>query len=123
MASVSSTSRALKVGITSATASQVELSEQVRLILRPRLLAIPGVANVAIWGAREREYHVELDPARLEANRITVDEVLRSVGAATRLLPGGYVDGPTQRLALSHVAPVRTVVDLEQLPIAADTAR
>ena len=118
MPPLSSTSRALKVGLTSKTVSQVELSELVRWTLRPRLLAIPGVANVAIWGSREREYRVELDPPRLQANGVTIDELLRGVRGATQPLAGGFIDGPNQRLPLTHVPPVRTLEQLASLPIA-----
>lgn len=118
MASVSSTSRAMKVGITSSSRSQVELTELVKLTLKPGLLAIPGVANVAIWGARDREYHVELDPARLHANGLTADELSRAIRAATSPIAGGFVDGPNQRLPVTHVAPVRSRGDLEALAVA-----
>ncbi len=119
MAPLSSTSRALKVGLTSKTLSQVELTELVRWALRPRLLSIPGVANVAVWGAREREYHVELDLARLQAQGVGVDELVRGVRGATQPMAGAFVDGPNQRLPLTPRAVVRTVDDLAQLPIAA----
>ena len=56
--SLSSLSRAMKIGITSATLSQMELSELVRWVIRPRLLAVPGVANVAVWGMRDRQLQV-----------------------------------------------------------------
>lgn len=118
MAPLSSTSRAMKVGLTSTTRSQVELSELVRWTLRPRLLAIPGVANVAVWGAREREFHVELDVARLQAHAVSVDELIRGVRGATQPLAGGFIDGPNQRLPLTHAAPVRSLDELGALPIA-----
>lgn len=118
MPPLSSTSRAMKVGLTSKSRSQVELSELVRWTLRPRLLAIPGVANVAVWGAREREYHVELDVARLQAHAVSVDELIRGVRGATQPLAGGFLDGPNQRLPLTHAAPVRSIAELGALPIA-----
>lgn len=118
MAPLSSTSRALKVGVTSKSLSQVQLTELVRWTLRPRLLAIPGVANVAVWGSREREYHVELDVARMQANGVTADEVLRSVRGGTQPLAGGFIDGPNQRLPLTQSAPVSSLGQLASLPVA-----
>jgi len=44
--------------MTSETLSQVELSTLAKWTIRPRLMAIPGVANVAIWGQRDRQLHV-----------------------------------------------------------------
>lgn len=52
---LSSTSRALKIGVSSHKLSQMELSELVRYTIRPRLLAIPGVANVTVWGLRDKQ--------------------------------------------------------------------
>ena len=50
MSPLSSLSRVMKVGVTSSKLSQVELTTLARWTIRPRLMAIPGVANVAIWG-------------------------------------------------------------------------
>ena len=43
--------------------------------IRPRLMAIPGVANVAIWGQRDRQYQVLVDPERLRGHGVTLDDV------------------------------------------------
>ena len=119
MSPVSSTGRALKIGLTSETLSQAELTDLVRWTLRPRLLAVPGVGNVAVWGARERQYDVCIDPGRLDAAGVTTDEVVRAVQAATTPIAGGYIDGPAQRLPLQHESPVASPADLEELPVAA----
>jgi len=73
---LSSTSRALKIGISSETLTQMEMSSLAKWIIRPRLVSIPGVANVAIWGERDRQLQVLVDPDRLRANNITLAEVL-----------------------------------------------
>ena len=48
---LSATSRAMKIGLSSPKLSLIELSTLARWTIRPRLMAVPGVANVAIWGA------------------------------------------------------------------------
>src|SRR5580658_8257783 len=58
---LSTTSRVLKIGVTSATLSQMELSELAKWTIRPNLMAIQGVANVAIWGQRDRQLQVLVD--------------------------------------------------------------
>ena len=75
--------------------------------IRPRLMAIPGVANVAIWGQRDRQFQVLVDPDRLRANGVTLDagDHARPRDAAA-LGAGGFVDTPNQRLAVRHVSPV-----------------
>ncbi|HKX30595.1 MAG TPA: efflux RND transporter permease subunit, partial [Blastocatellia bacterium] len=62
---LSSTSRVMKIGVSSKTLAQMELSTLARWTIRPRLMAIPGVANVAIWGQRDRQLQVLVDPDRL----------------------------------------------------------
>ena len=66
---LSSTSRVLKIGVSSKTLSQMELTILAKWTIRPRLMAIPGVANVAIWGQRDRQFQVLVDPERLRAQR------------------------------------------------------
>ncbi len=101
---LSATSRVLKIGVSSSTRSQMELSDLVRWTLRPKLLAVPGVANVAVWGQRDRQIRVEVDPERLRAAGTSVDEVMTALQGAIRPSPGGFVDTPNQRLAVVHVA-------------------
>ena len=79
---LSSLSRVMKIGMTSATLSQVEMSTLARWTVRPRLMAIPGVANVAIWGQRDRQLQVLVDPSRLQSHGVTVDEVVKAAGEA-----------------------------------------
>src|SRR6516165_7135216 len=62
---LSSTSRVLKIGVTSETLSQMDLTLLAKWTIRPRLMSIPGVANVAIWGQRDMQYQVLVDPERL----------------------------------------------------------
>src|SRR5579864_3095430 len=52
---LSSTSRVLKIGVSSATLSQMDMTILAKWTIRPRLMAISGVANVAIWGQRDRQ--------------------------------------------------------------------
>ena len=50
---LSSTSRVMKIGLSSKDVSQMDLTMLAHWTIRPRLMAIPGVANVAIWGQRD----------------------------------------------------------------------
>ena len=75
LAPLSATSRVLKVGLSSDKLSQVELSTLARWTIRPRLMAIRGVANVAIWGQRDRQIQVLVDPERLRDHQVTLDQV------------------------------------------------
>ena len=114
---LSSLSRVLKIGLTSKELSQVEMSTLAKWTIRPRLMAIPGVANVAIWGQRDRQIQVLVDPNRLQAHGVTVDDVVRATGEAVSLQAGGFLDTPNQRLAITHAAAVRVARDLEGIVV------
>lgn len=88
MPPLSSTSRAMKVGLSSTKLDQMQLSELVRWTIRPRLMAVPGVANVAVWGQRDRQLQVLVDPDRLRASGVTLADVRAAAGDAV-LVGGG----------------------------------
>lgn len=114
---LSSTSRVLKIGVTSKVLDQVELTTLIRWTVRPQLMAIPGVANVAIWGQRDRQIQVLVDPERLLANGVTLTDVTRAAGDAVVPAAGGFVETPNQRMAVTHQAAVRTASDLAGVPV------
>ncbi len=67
------------------------LKELGESVFRRRLEQIEGVAQVAVTGGLEREIHVEVDPARLEAYGVTVEQIANALAAANYSLPGGTV--------------------------------
>jgi CzcA family heavy metal efflux pump len=109
---LSSLSRVMKIGVSSKTLSQMDLSELAKWTIRPRLMAVPGVANVAIWGQRDRQYQVLVDPDRLLAVGVTLDQVNKAVTDAVTVAGGGFVDTPNQRIAVRHRAAIETPSDL-----------
>ncbi len=115
---LSSTSRLLKIGMSSATLSQMEMTDLARWTMRPRLMAVPGVANVAIWGERDRQYQVLVDPGRLRAHNVTLDTVVQAAREAVTPETGGFVDTPNQRMAITHVPPIAAAQDLARIPLA-----
>ncbi|UUO04559.1 efflux RND transporter permease subunit [Blastopirellula sp. J2-11] len=115
---LSSLSRMMKIGIWSEELDQREMTELAVWTIRPRLMAIPGVANVAIWGQRDKEFQVLVDPQRLRDHQVTLDMILKSAGDAVVLDAGGFVDTPNQRLAVRQLSPVETPEDLSQTVVA-----
>lgn len=115
---LSSLSRMMKIGIWSDKLSQQELSELAVWTIRPRLMAIPGVANVAIWGQRDKQFQVLVDMDRLRAHQVTLDAVLRSASDAVVLDAGGFVDTPNQRMAVRQLSSVKSPEDLANTVVA-----
>ncbi|EJU12604.1 acriflavin resistance protein [Sphingomonas sp. LH128] len=114
MPPLSSTSRAMKIGLTSTKLDQMKLSELVRWTIRPRLMAVPGVANVAVWGQRDRQLQVLVDPDRLRASGVTLAEVRAAAGDAVLVGGGGFVDTPNQRIAVQQAGMVQDAAQLGQ---------
>jgi CzcA family heavy metal efflux pump len=110
---LSSTSRVMKIGLTSKTLSQMEMTILAKWTIRPRLMSISGVANVAIWGQRDRQFQVHVDPERLRAHDVTLDAVQRAVTEATALVGGGFVDTPNQRMAIRQLTGIYSAGDLK----------
>jgi CzcA family heavy metal efflux pump len=110
----SSTARVLKIGISSDTRSQMEMTELARWTIRPRLMSISGVANVAIWGQRDRQFQVLVDPDRLRLHGVTLDQVVKASTDTVSLSGGGFVDTPNQRIAVRQLNGVRTADDIAE---------
>jgi CzcA family heavy metal efflux pump len=115
---LSATSRIMKIGLTSETLSQLDLSSLARWTIRPRLNAIQGVANVAIWGEQVREIQALVDPVRLRANEVSLTQIVDAASEALYVGAGGFVDTPNQRLAIFHAQSVEGPEDLARVPVA-----
>lgn len=125
---LSSTSRFMMVSLSSRQLSPIEMSVLARWTVRPRLMGVPGVANVAIWGQRERQLQVQVDPKRLHAAGVSLQQVVETTGNALWVSPlsfveastpgsGGFFDTPNQRLGVQHVSPIVTAADLARVRI------
>lgn len=111
---LSSLSRVLKITLASDRLSQMEMTELTLWTIRPKLMGVPGVANVAVWGQKDKQFQVLIDPNRMRAYGITLDQVIRAAGDATVLESGGFVDSANQRLAVRHREAVYDTRDLER---------
>lgn len=125
---LSSTSRLMMVGLSSPEQSLIDMSLLSRWTVVPRLLSVPGVANVTIWGFRDQQLQVQVDPSRLLSNSVTLDQVLRTSANALWVSPltfveastpgtGGFIDTRNQRIEIQHNQPIKTVEDLAQVTI------
>src|SRR6266699_3837659 len=131
---LSATSRVMMVGLSSKQVSPLQMSVLARWTIRPAMLSVPGVANVAIWGMRDRQLQVQVDPAKLRANHITLDQIVSTTGNALWVSPltflnastpgsGGWIDGPQQRIEVRHVLPISSPNDLAQVNVEGTTLR
>ena len=124
----SSTSRMQIVGLSSKSMSPIQLSVLAHWTIAPRLMGVPGVANVAIWGERERQLQVQVDPKRLRDNNVSLLDVLETTGNALWVSSlsfveastpgtGGFIETDNQRLGIRHILPIVSPQGLAQVPI------
>lgn len=129
-----STSRVMMVGLSATDISLIDLSVLARWKIKPRLMAVPGVANVTIWGQRDKQLQVQVDPARLHENGVTLTDVISTTGNALWASPlsfveasspgtGGFVDMANQRLSIQHVLPIANAESLASVTIVDDAGR
>jgi multidrug efflux pump subunit AcrB len=78
--------------MTSNTVPLAEIRDLALYQVRPLLASIPGVSNVGVSGGSDQEYHVLVDPEKLRAADITVDDVAKAVGASNVLQAIGRVE-------------------------------
>jgi CzcA family heavy metal efflux pump len=129
MPPVSTTGRVMEVGLSSDTINLRDMSMIAYWTIRARLLRVPGVANVAIWGERIKMPQVRVIPDRLTKYDLTLDQVMTTTADAVDsgilrfsngavIGRGGFVDTPTQRLQVQHTLPVLTPEDLARVSVA-----
>ncbi len=107
----------VELAVTSDALDLVKLRTFADRVLTDRLATTPGVASVDAVGGRERELVVTLDPGRLRGLGLAVGDVVQAVSAANRDEPGGAVTTGRRDVLARTEARVRSVEELENLPI------
>jgi len=129
---VSSASRILNIGLSSKSVSLIDMSVTARWNIMPRLVGVAGVANVSIWGKRDRQMQVLIDPRNLRDKKITLEQVVKTAGEAVWSSPltylnsstpgtSGFIDTPNQRLNIRHQSPINSPQDFARIPIVGTT--
>jgi len=124
----SSTSRVMKIGITSKDRSIMDLSMLAYWTIRAKLLGVPGVANVAIWGEQLKMLQVRIDPNRLAKYGLTVDQIQEATSDAldvgllrysdgSHIGTGGFIDANARRIEIRHVLAGTDPETLAKVPV------
>ncbi len=102
---VSSTMDLLKIGLLSDKVDAYELRDTADWIIKPRLLAVPGVAHVIVFGGNIRQIQILPDIQKLASFNITLADVSEAARAALPLRGAGFIDVPAQRILLRSPTP------------------
>lgn len=103
----------LTYSFTSETTSLMEVRRIVDWQVTNRLLAVPGVAQVVAYGGDVRQYQVLVDPAKLKAFDVSLQDVTKAVQAANTNAPGGYLITPDKETLIRGVGRVEALDDLK----------
>ena len=125
---LSSANRFMIVGLSAKDMSLMDLSVLARWTIAPRLMGVPGVAHVAVWGNRDRQLQVLVDPEQLQAQGVSLDQIISTAGNALWVSPltfleasspgtGGFIDTPNQRLSVWHVLPISSAEELGEVAV------
>ena len=105
-------------GFTSERLSPLELRDLAQWTVKPQLLAVPGVAQAQILGGQVRERQVEVDPVKLAAYELSLDDVVDTTHRATAAIGGGFLETATQRMVIRAQTPGATPEDLAKAVVA-----
>jgi CzcA family heavy metal efflux pump len=111
---VSSTMDLLKIGLLSDKVDAYTLRDTADWVIKPRLLAVPGVAHVIVFGGDVRQIQVLPDMRRLDSFGITLTDVAAAARAALPLRGAGFIDLPAQRVLIRSPIPAPDVAVLGQ---------
>jgi CzcA family heavy metal efflux pump len=114
----SSTMDLLKIGLVSDKLSPMKLRTFADWTLRPRMLAVPGVARAIVFGGEVRQLQVQVNPERLFAFDLSLKEVLDAAKSATGVRGAGFVETAAQRILIQSEGQSLTPEQLGNVVIA-----
>ncbi len=125
---MSATSRFMMVALSADKMDATELSLLARWTIKPKLVGVPGVSNVSVWGQRLRQLHVQFDPNRLRDTKVMQEDIIAATGDALWVSPltflkasspgsGGWIDNSNQRLGVEHAMPIETPEDIAKVAV------
>jgi CzcA family heavy metal efflux pump len=114
----SATMDLLKIGLLSEKLTPMELRSFAQWTLRPRLLAVQGVANVSVFGGELRQLQIRLRSDRMRALGFAIQEVADAAQAATGVRGAGFVDTGSQRIVVQSEGQFSTPEALAKIVLA-----
>lgn len=109
----------IKYAFTSETTPLMEVRRIVDWQVKNRLLAVPGVTQIVIFGGDIRQYQVLVDPNKLKDYNISLQEVSEAAAKANVNAPGGFLITPDQEILIRGVGRLESIEQLSQSAITA----
>src|SRR6266403_2148491 len=109
---VSSTMDLLKIGLLSDKVDAYTLRDTADWVIKPRLLAVPGVAHVIVFGGDLRQIQILPDLRKLASYNVTIAELADAARTALPLRGAGFIDLASQRVLIKSPTPAPDVAAL-----------
>ena len=109
---VSATMDLLKIGLVSDTLTPMELRSFADWTLKPRMLAVTGVAKCSAFGGEVRQWQIKVNPDLLIAHELTISDVLSAAREASGVRGTGFLETENQRIVLQTEGQALTPVQL-----------
>ncbi|MBU6173098.1 MAG: efflux RND transporter permease subunit, partial [Planctomycetes bacterium] len=111
------TGRLLVVGFVSERLNEIELRDRVQWDVRPRLLALPGVAMTTIFGGQIRQYQVQVEPDLLVERQLGINDIVDATRQSTSVRGLGFQENSQQRIVLRVQGQIETEKQLAETVI------
>jgi len=110
----SSASSVLGIGLTSATANEIELRTFADNVIIPHLMSVEGVADVNRFGGKVRQYQIKTIPKKLLENDLSLQDIFTAAQKASAVRGGGFIQNENQRIIINTEGQALTIQELEQ---------
>ena len=117
----SATMDLLKIGLVAEKMSPMELRTFADWTLKPRLLAVPGVAKCSSFGGEVRQLQIQVDPEKLRAYDLALTDVLSAARVSTGVSGAGFIETKNQRIIIQTEGQSLTPAALAQVVVIAGT--
>lgn len=115
---ISSTGTMVVIGMTSEKLSLMQIRTIADWVIVPRLLAVPGVTRTAVYGGEVRQIQIQIDPAKLIAHELSIDDLLNAARRATGVRGAGFIDTRNQRIIIRSEGQSLTPADIASVVVA-----
>lgn len=113
----SSSATVMTIGLSGSAQNLMHLRSMVDWILVPRLLTVPGVADVNIFGGEIRQLQIQIRPERLLRFQLGVDDIIKAAEQAVNTRGGGFIENQNQRFTLKVTGQPQSPEQLKQIVV------
>ena len=111
----SSSATILTIGLTSEQQNLMQLRTLVNWTIVPRLMSVPGVADVNVFGGSIKQLQIQLDPLQLQRFNLAVEDIIHSAELAGKSYGGGFLETTNQRFTLQVTGQPSNPEQLKQI--------